>query len=111
MRVQLLKQYILGSTETVGQEAGYETKYITLIGDHNGFNEISSLVVLWTVQQRWSKRVGFALNCCFHEAILVILCLSVVCSFVRIRKGITQGDPLSMVLCGIALLPLDEAIQ
>ena len=36
---------------------------------------------------------------------------SAVCSFVRIREGLTQGDPLLMVYYGLYLLPLSEVIK
>ena len=34
----------------------------TLADAHNGFNELSRLVMLWTVQHRWPVGARFALN-------------------------------------------------
>ena len=34
-----------------------------LVNSRNGFNELSRLVILWTVRQRWPEGARFAFNC------------------------------------------------
>ena len=50
----------LGAIETLTQDA--EPSGTTLIGSHNGFNDLSRLAILWTVQHFWSEGVRFVFN-------------------------------------------------
>ena len=88
-----------------------ETESLTLIEPRNVFNDISCLVMLWTVRHCWLSWLIFALNCYRHEAQLVVRRPAALCHILMIREGVTQGDPLSMVIYGLVLLPLAEAMH
>ena len=88
------------------EEAGEETESLTLIDAINGFNELSFLVILWMVRHCWPSRSIFALDFYRHEAQLVVRRPATLCHILTRREGVTQGDPLSMFLYVLALLPL-----
>ena len=67
--------------------------------------------MLWTVRHRWPSGAIFALNCYWHEVQLVVRQPAAICHILTSREGVTQGDPLSMVFYGLALLPLSEAMR
>ena len=67
--------------------------------------------MLWTVQHRWPAGARFAFNCYRHWAQILlhhrgggapVTILS--------REGVTQGDPLLVVLYGTTLVPLAEEL-
>ena len=58
------------SLEFLNQEA--EPSGTTLVDSCNGFNELSRLSVLWTVQHRWPAGARFAFNCYKHWAQLLL---------------------------------------
>jgi len=85
--------------------------YTTLLVDmRNGFNDPSHKAALWTVQHRWPAGT-FAFNCYRHAAQLIIQCNGRPCSVILSQEGVTQGDPISMVIYGVALTPLTEMVQ
>ena len=88
-----------------------ETESLTLIEPRNVFNDISCLVMLWTVRHCWPSGSRFALNCYRHEAQLVVRRPVALCHILTIREGVTQEYPLSMVPYGLDLLPLEEAMR
>ena len=83
----------------------------TLVDARNGFNELSRLAMLWTVRHRWPAGARFVLNCYRHWAQLVIRQQGGDPIILHSREGVTQGDPLSMVVYGVALVPLAEIIR
>ena len=102
-------QRALGALELLTQEA--ETSGTTLLDDHNGFNELRRLAMLWTVRHRWPTGVRFAFNCYRHWAQLLLRHPGEPPVTILNREGITQGEPLSMVLYGITLAPLAEELR
>ena len=62
--------------------------------------------MMWTVRHCWPVKVRFAFNCYMHWAHLLICQIKEVPVTILGREGVTQGDPLSMVLYGITLTPL-----
>ena len=54
----------LGALELLTQEA--EPSGNMLVDARNGFNELSRLAMLWTVQHRWPAGARFAFNCYTH---------------------------------------------
>jgi len=86
--------------------------YATLLVDaRNGFNELSQKVGLWTVRHRWPSSSRFAFNCYRHAAQLVIRRAGQPCSIILSQEGVTQGDPISMVIYGVAMTPLTESLR
>ena len=69
----------------------------------NGFNKFSRLAMLCTVWHRWPEGVRFVVNCYRHWAQLLLRQPGEKPVTILIREGVTQGDPLLMVLYGITL--------
>lgn len=81
------------------------------IDARNGFNELNRKSMLWTVQHLWLKGAKFAFNT-YHCAAQLILQLSNgKAQVLASREGVTQGDPVSMLLYGIALVPLIQSLK
>ena len=84
---------------------------VTCVDARNGFNKLSRMAMLWTVRHRWSKGSRFAFNCYRHACILIVHQDGDECLEILSEEGVTQGDPLAMILYGIDLIPLAEYIQ
>ena len=84
---------------------------MALVDSHNGFNELSRLAMLWTVRHRWPAGARFAFNCYKHWAQLLLRQPGEPPVTILSREGVTQGDPLSMVLYGITLVPLTKELR
>ena len=82
-----------------------------LVDARNRFNEINCVVLLWTVQFLWASGARFAFNCYIHYAILIFCCIGKERVALHSKEGVTQGDPLSMVLYGLALVPIAKQLQ
>ena len=91
------------------QEA--EPSSTTLVDACNGFNELSRLAMLWNVQHHWPDGSRFAFNCYKHRAQLLLRQPGEFPVTILSREGVTQGDPLYMVLYGITLVPLAEELR
>ena len=83
----------------------------TLVNARNGFNELSRLARLWTVRHCCPARVRFVFSCYRHWAQLIIRQPGEPPVTILIQDGVTQGDPLLIVLCGITLVPLVEELR
>ena len=84
---------------------------VILVDARNGFNELSRKAMLWTVRHRWAPGARFAFNCYRHSALLLLRGRGHPGEFLRSCEGVTQGDPLAMVLYGLALVPLAEHLR
>jgi hypothetical protein len=82
-----------------------------LLDAFNGFQELRRIAMLWTVRHRWAAGARFAFNCYRHYAKLVIRRPAKPPHVLLSREGVTQGDPLSMLLYGVALVPLVEELR
>ena len=89
-------QRALEALEFLTQEA--EPSGTTLVDACNGFNKLSRLAMLWTVQHRWLAGVRFVFNCYQHWAHLLLLQTGEPPVTILSREGVTKGDLLSMVL-------------
>ena len=67
--------------------------------------------MLWTVRHRWAAGARFAFHCYRHQVQLIFWQPGKGCIVMQSKEGVTQGDPLAMVLYGLTLLPLTEALQ
>ena len=78
----------------------------------NGFNELNRLGMLWKVRHLWPKGSRFAFNCYKRQSRLFLRDhRDNTCRILRSREGVTQGDPLSMVLFGVTMTPLGKHLQ
>ena len=81
-----------------------------LVDARNGFKELSRLAMLWTMRHRWPSGARFAFNCYKHWTQLILRQPGDFPVTILSREVVTQGDPLSMVLYGITLVPLAEEL-
>ena len=102
-------QWSLEALEFLIQEI--EPSGTTLVDVCNGFNELSRLAMLWTVQHRWPAGARFAFNCYRHWAQLLLRQPGDLPVTILSRYEFTQSEPLSMVLYGITLVPLAEELR
>ena len=82
-------QRALEALEFVTQEA--EPSRTTLVDARNGFNDMSRLAMLWTVQQRWPAGARFIFNCYRHWVKLLLRQLGEPPVTILSREGVTQG--------------------
>jgi hypothetical protein len=82
-----------------------------LVDAANGFNELSRKAMLWTIRHRWASGARYAFNCYRHSAQLILRRPAKACVIILSREGVTQGDPLAMVLYGLTMVPLAEALR
>ena len=102
-------QWALEALEFLTQDS--EPSGTTLVDARNGFNELSRLAMLWTVRHRWPAGARFAFNCYKHWAQLLLRQPGEPPVTILSREGVTQVDPLSMVMYGITLVPLTEELR
>jgi hypothetical protein len=86
-------------------------KSLLLVDARNGFNELGRKAMLWTVRHRWARGARFAFNCYRHAAKLILRRRGQDCELLLSCEGVTQGDPISMILYGLALVPLAESMR
>ena len=98
----------MGAIELLTQDE--EPSGTTLVDARNGFNDLSRLTMLWTVQHRWPEGVRSAFNCYRHWAQLLLRHPGEPPVTILSREGVTQGDPLWMVLYVITLVPLEKEL-
>jgi hypothetical protein len=82
-----------------------------LVDARNGFNELSRKAMLWTVRHRWATGARFSFNCYRHASQLMCRHQGQPGIIILSAEGVTQGDPLSMVLYGLALVPLAHRLR
>jgi hypothetical protein len=82
-----------------------------LVDATNGFNELGRRAMLHSVRHRWAAGARFAFNCYRHSAILILRRKGRAGYTLLSEEGVTQGDPLSMLLYGLALVPLAERLR
>ena len=67
--------------------------------------------MLWIVRHRWPAGARFTFNLYRHWAQLILRQMGELPVTILSREGVTQGDPLYMVLYGITLVPLAEELR
>ena len=99
----------MGALEFLTQEA--ELIGTMLVDARNGFNKMSLLEMMLTVRHRWPAGARFAFNRYRNWAQLLLRQLGDPTVTILSREGVTEGEPLSMVLYGITLVPLAEELR
>jgi hypothetical protein len=85
---------------------------VTLVDASNGFNELNRYAMLWNVGHRWPKGSRLAFNSYRHFNICIVRKGTGAPAFMIFgEEGLSQGDPLAMVLYGVALMPLAEHLR
>jgi hypothetical protein len=85
---------------------------VTLVDASNGFNELNRYAMLWNVGHRWPKGRRLAFNSYRHFNICIVRKGTGAPAFMIFgEEGLSQGDPLAMVLYGVALMPLAEHLR
>ena len=74
------------------------------------FNELGRKTMLWTVRHLWAAGAKFSFNCYRHLAQLLVRRDHGAASVISSSEGVTQGDPLLMILYGLALIPLAKTV-
>ena len=67
--------------------------------------------MLWTVRHRCPRLATYAFNVYRHAKRLIVRDPGNDPIIILSEEGVTQGDPLTMVLYGIMLLPLAEILR
>ena len=102
-------QRALGALEFLTKDAEPSRKII--VDARNVFNKLSHLAMLWTVRHHWPAGARFAFNCYRYWAQLLLLQPVDPPVTILSIEGVTQGDPLRMVLYGITLVPLAKELR
>ena len=83
-----------------------------LIDAWNAFNEENRTAILWYLWHEWISGAQFTFNLYRHWATLVVRDTEEGSGhFLCSKEGVTQGDPLSMIVYGIGILPLIRELQ
>jgi hypothetical protein len=98
-------------TQPAPEAPSPDPKAVLLIDARNGFNELGCKGALWTVRHLWTGGSRFAFNCYRHAAQLILRKKGASCEVLLSQEGVTQGDPLSMILYGVALAPLSKKLR
>ena len=83
----------------------------TLVDARNGFKVMNRWAMLWTVRHFWPAGAKFAFHCYRHWAQLLLRQSVEPPVTILSREGVTQGDPISMVLYRITLFPLTKELR
>jgi hypothetical protein len=68
-------------------------------------------LMCWTLRHVWPSGARYVFNCYRHWSVLVVQAGSGNATFLFIKEGVTQGNPLSMVAYGLSLLPLIRQLR
>ena len=82
-----------------------------LVDANNAFNKINKIRILWTVRHLWLPGDRSIFNQCCHHTSLVLRRGDGMANILYSRAGMIQGDPFSMVSCGIGNLLLIKRLK
>ena len=67
--------------------------------------------MMWVVQHEWPSGTQLTFNCYYHWATLMIWDMCVGGDSLYIKEGVTQGDPIPMIVYGILFLKLIQELR
>jgi hypothetical protein len=103
------EEFDLGELDHLPENAA---EGVMLVDATNGFNELNRYSMLWNVRHRWSKGSRLAFNCYRHTNLCIVREGTGNPAWViNGEEGLSQGDPLAMILYGVALMPLAEHLR
>ena len=79
-----------------------------LVNARNAFNSVNRLAALWNARILWPRCSRFLFNTYHGYARLFVQGSDQV---LLSKEGVTQGDPLSMMIYTVALLPLIHSLE
>ena len=74
-----------------------------LVDARNAFNSVSRAAALWNIRILWPRASRYLFNTYQGYSFMIVNGSS---EFILGKEGVTQGDPLSMLMYSIAVLPL-----
>ena len=81
---------------------------LLLVDVKNAFNSLNQVAALWNARVLWPRCSRFLFNTYRGYAALFLQRSS---DYLLSKEGITQGDPLSMMLYAVAILPLIHSLK
>ena len=90
------------------EELSIEDYGLLLIDASNAFNSISRAAAIWNTRIYWSRCSRYAFISYRGYAVLFITGSQVT---LLSKEGVTQGDPLAMLVYGIGILPLTRKLK
>ena len=82
-----------------------------LIDAKNAFNELNRQQMIWRIRFEWPEAARFVFNCYKHWSSLAVRNVDGSFFSIFLKEGVTQGDPISMHIYGIGVLPLVEKLK
>ena len=81
---------------------------LLLMDASNAFNSVNRAAAIWNSRILWSRSSRYIFNAYQGYAMLFIAGSK---AYILIREGVTQGDPMAMLVYGIAILPLTKKLK
>ncbi len=79
-----------------------------LVDAANAFNSVNRIIALMNARLRWPRCARFLFKTYRGHAALKVQGAS---DLLYSREGVTQGDPLSMLMYSLAVLPLIQSLR
>ena len=84
---------------------------LLLVDATNAFNSVNRVAALWNARVLWPRCSRFLFNTYCEYASLLVQDGNAVNNRLLSKEGVTQGDPLSMMLYAVAVLPLIRSLR
>ena len=81
---------------------------LLLMDASNAFNSVNRAAAIWNSRILWSRSSRYIFNAYQGYAMLFIAGSK---TYILSREGVTQGDPMAMLVYGIAILPLTKKLK